>query len=195
MSGIRSVTRRAAQQGYATDGSAPLRVDSADNKLKIIPGGSGTTELEVLAGYAPVNVTAATLTATKALHANRVVTLNRAAGIAVTLPAATGTGDWYTFIVGTTFTAAAQIAVPNATDYFVGTAILDKAGTVTGAATANTGTVATESDTASLFGTANAQGGIKGEIVELCDIATAQWAIRIMSEAGGTVATPFSAGV
>lgn len=197
MSGIRSITRRPAAIGYATAGSAPLRVDSSDNKVKVIPAGSGTTELELLAGYAPVNVAAATITLTRALHANRVITLNLAAGIAVTLPPALGTGDWYTLVVGTTFTGAASIAVPNATDYMVGTALLfaDGGDTTVGFATANTGTVASESDTISLFGTANAQGGIKGEIIELCDIGAAQWAVRLVSDAGGTEATPFSAGV
>jgi hypothetical protein len=42
---------------------------------------------------AVVNATAATLTVTAALHANKTITLNRAGGIAVTLPDATGTGN------------------------------------------------------------------------------------------------------
>ena len=44
MSGIRSITRRAALPGYATDGSAPIYVDSDDNALKHVPAGTGTTE-------------------------------------------------------------------------------------------------------------------------------------------------------
>lgn len=146
---------------------------------------------------APVNATASTLAVTKAAHANRTVTLNRAAGIAVTLPAATGTGDKYRFVVGTTFTGAASIAVPNATNYMIGTALLfaDSGDTCVGFATANSGTVATESDTISLFGTANAQGGIKGEVVELEDVASAVWHVRLVSDAGGTEASPFSAAV
>ena len=144
-----------------------------------------------------VNVTASTLSVTSLAHAGRLITLNRAAGIAVTLPAAIGSGDVYRFVVGTTFTAAASIAVPNSTDYMVGTATLyaDGGDTVVGFATANTGTVATESDTISLFGTANAQGGIKGEEVVLTDIASAVWHVRLVSDAGGTEASPFSAAV
>lgn len=144
-----------------------------------------------------VNCTASTLAVTSLAHAGRVVTLNRAAGIAVTLPAAIGSGDVYKFVVGTTFTGAASIAVASGTDYMIGTATLyaDGGDTVVGFATANTGTVATESDTISLFGTANAQGGIKGEIVELMDIASAVWHVRIVSDAGGTEASPFSAAV
>lgn len=145
-----------------------------------------------------VNVTASTLTVTALAHAGRVITLNRAAGIAVTLPAAIGGGDVYKFVVGTTFTGAASIAVASASDYFIGHALNGIDG---GTAvphlypTANTGTLATESDTISLFGTANAQGGIKGQIVTLTDIAANIWQIESISDAGGTEATPFSAAV
>lgn len=144
-----------------------------------------------------VNVTASTLAVTALAHAGRTVTLNRAGGIAVTLPAATGSGDSYKFIVGTTFTGAASIAVASGTDYMIGTATLfaDSGDTVVGFATANSGTVATESDTISMFGTGNAQGGIKGAIYELVDIASAVWSVRIVSDAGGTEASPFSAAV
>lgn len=160
---------------------------------------SGTTTITnpTISGITPVDATAATLTVTAAAHGNRVVTLNRAAGIAVTLPAATGTGNKYTFVVGTTFTGAASIAVPNATDYMVGTALLlaDAGDTVVGFATANTGTVATESDTLTLFATGNTTGGFKGAVVELWDMKTAQWAVKYVSDAAGTEATPFSAAV
>lgn len=145
----------------------------------------------------PVNATASTLSLTAATHGGKTVTLNRAAGIAVTLPAATGSGVTFRLVIGTTFTGAASIAVASATDYFVGTIILfaDAGDTVLGYATANTGTVATESDTISMFGTANSQGGIKGAVYEIQDIASAVWAVRGVSDAGGTEATPFSVAV
>lgn len=197
MSGIRSITRRPTLPGYATDGSAPFYVDSDDNKIKVVPAGSGTTEIEILQSYAPVAVTAATLAVTKALHANKTVYLNRAAGIIATLPAATGTGDKYRFVVGATTTGATTISVPNTTDFMVGTALLlqDSGDTVAGFATANTGTVATESDIITLFATGNTTGGIKGAIVELEDVASAVWAVKYISDAAGTEVTPFSAGV
>lgn len=157
--------------------------------------GSGYRSLQ--AG-APVSVTASTVALTQAAHAGRIVVLNRAAGIAVTLPAATGTGDEYFLVVAATFTGAATIAVADATDYMIGTALMGIDG---GTAvphlypTANTGTLATESDTISLFGTANSQGGIKGARVSLVDIATDIWAVHYVSDAAGTEATPFSAAV
>lgn len=45
---IRSITRRATVLGDATPINAPCYVDSDDNKMKFIPAGSGTTEVEVV---------------------------------------------------------------------------------------------------------------------------------------------------
>lgn len=197
MSGIRSIHRNPTVKGSASFASAPIYVDSDDNRLKIIPAGTGTAEIEVLTGLAPTTVTAATVTLSKGVHANRLTTFNRAAGIVATLPAATGSGDYYDIVFLATATGATTIAVPNATDYMIGTALLfqDGGDTTVGFATANSGTVATESDTITLFATANATGGIKGCFVRLIDIAPAVWAVEYVSDAGGTEATPFSAGV
>lgn len=145
----------------------------------------------------PISITTATKTLTTE-YANRPTLLNRAAGIAVTLPAATGTGDVYTLIVLATFTGAASIAVADSTDYMIGNANMGING---GTAvphlypTANTGTLATESDTIDLYGTSNSTGGIKGQVITLIDIATDIWSVQIVGDAGGTEASPFSAAV
>lgn len=175
----------------------PLISDAVDGIFKYYDKTASAVRQLIPSAVAAISAAAATLTVTAALHSGRTITLNRAAGVAVTLPAATGTGDKYRFVVQTTFTGAATIAVANATDYMIGTAVLfmDGGDTVSGFATANTGTVATESDTISLFGTSNSQGGFKGAIVEIEDIATAIFAVRYVSDAGGTEATPFSAAV
>jgi hypothetical protein len=182
----------------AQKGTLYFAVDTTDDDnhiwQKVDEGGDDADWVQLgVQTQAPVNATASTLAVTAALHAGRVVTLNRAAGIAVTLPAATGTGNAYKFVVGTTFTGAASIAALT-TDYFIGTATLynDTDNTVSGFATANSGTPTTESDAISLFGTANAQGGIKGEVVDLIDIAAGVWSVRLVSDAGGSEATPFS---
>lgn len=148
-------------------------------------------------GITPVNQTTATLTVTAPLHSGRVITLNLAAGIAVTLPAASGTGNTYRFVIMTTFTGAATIKVANASDYMRGTALLfaDGGDTTLGFATANTGTLATESDTITLFATGNSTGGIAGADVLLQDVGANQWFVKYVSDAGGTEATPFSATV
>jgi hypothetical protein len=45
------------------------------------------------------------ITITQALHAGKICVLNKAAGLAITMPEATGTGDVYTFILGTVLTS------------------------------------------------------------------------------------------
>lgn len=137
-----------------------------------------------------VDATAATLAVTAAAHDGKVVTLNRAAGIAVTLPAATGSGARYFFVVGTTFTGAATIKVTG-DDIMKGTAILFTDG---GDATVAFATAATSDDTIT-FAADNSTGGIAGAYVELIDIAANTWFVSIVSDAAATEATPFSATV
>ncbi len=145
----------------------------------------------------PVAITTSTVTLAPETHSGRIIYLNRAAGIAVTLPAATGSGDMYQMIVGATTTGATTVKAASATDYLIGTAILfqDSADTTVSFATANTGTVATESDTMTLYVASNTTGGIKGASIRLTDIASAVWHVEYVSDAGGTEATPFSATV
>ncbi len=138
----------------------------------------------------PVSITASTVTLDPVTHGGRLVALNRAAGIAVTLPPATGSGDMYRLIVGTTFTGAATVKVTT-NDIMVGTAWLqaDSGDTVVAFGTA------ADSDTIDMLGTSNSTGGIAGESIELIDMATDTWFVQIFSNAGGTEATPVSATV
>lgn len=135
-----------------------------------------------------VNCTAATLAVTEADHDSKVVTLNRAGGIAVTLPAATGSGTKLKFVVGTTFTSSATIKVTG-DDTMTGLAMLAADGGDTCVVFA-TGATA---DTITMDGSTT--GGLKGADVELIDIAADLWFVSYRSDATGTEATPFSATV
>lgn len=135
-----------------------------------------------------VNCTAATLTITEAAHDSKTVTLNRAGGIAVTLPAATGSGTRLRFIVGTTFTSSATIKVVG-DDIMTGQALLAQdAGD-----TAVMFETAADTDTITFNGTTT--GGYKGTLVVLEDIAADLWFVDIRGSATGGEATPFSATV
>lgn len=137
-----------------------------------------------------VNVTAATLTVTEAAHDGKVVTLNKADGQAVTLPAATGSGTKLHFILGTTVTSVGTtIKVADATDVMTGTALLaqDAGDTAIMFETAST------SDTITFNGSTT--GGIKGDSVELIDIATNLWWVRVVGSGTSGESTPFSATV
>lgn len=144
-----------------------------------------------ITGPAPVAFASGTaLALTQALHANRVVWVTDVAA-AYTLPAATATGDKYTIALGATITGASTIKAASASDSFVGTAVLfaDGGDTVVGFAAAAT------DDTVDLLGTSNSTGGMIGAVYEFWDVASGKWAVRIVSDAGGTEATPFSATV
>ena len=137
-----------------------------------------------------VNVTAATLAVTEADHDGKVVTLNRAAGIAVTLPAATGSGTWLRFIMGTTVTSNSTTIKVTGNDIMAGMAMF---GQDSGADTVVHFSTAADTDTITLNGTTTA--GVKGDIIELIDIAADLWSVRVIGDATGAETTPFSATV
>ena len=101
--------------------------------------------------YGMVAVTAATLSVIAGAHVGSRINLNRAAGIAVTLPKATGSGNRYEFIVQATVTGSTTIKVVDSVDVMTGL------GYVLGAAAASFATVAA-SDTITMNGTTT--GGI-----------------------------------
>ena len=134
------------------------------------------------------------LTVTEALHGDRLVVLNKAAGATMTLPAATGTGNRYTFIVGTTLTSNSYIVkVANATDVMEGIAI-GADDDVEGAGTAHTWNCETNDDTITMDGAAT--GGKLGDKVEVIDYASGHFHVNcLLTQSGGSEATPFSATV
>lgn len=176
-----------------------VRVDSGSNLLKFGTGSSGVVEktVQTLDGIAPVSLTgSASLTA--AAHAGQLLVLNAAAGATLTLPAATGSGAIYRIFVGTALTSGSLVLqVASASDYFRGFAYVKTDDTAVSAntyATANTGTLATESDTLTWNRTTTGTAVI-GDFIEVIDLATGVWAIETENNASGSEATPFSAAV
>lgn len=138
----------------------------------------------------PVSATGATLTCTKDTHAGRTIVISAVAGCAVTLPAATGTGSVYRFVIGSTITSnSTTIKVANTTDVMTGRAFVvsDNTAAVLGFATA------AASDTITLNGTT--LGGLIGDHIEIIDAIAGTFAVRVFTAATGTEATPFSATV
>lgn len=133
-------------------------------------------------------VTASTVTLTEDAHAGGVVVLNRAAGVTVTIPDATGSGCVYTLILAADATGDHVIQAPDSSNTMAGVAWLgnDTAG-------ASCFYTAATSDTITMDG--STKGGLKGAWVQLVDIAADTWSVHLFSEASGTEATPFSAAV
>ncbi len=137
---------------------------------------------------APIVTTAATLTLTKALHAGKTVLQNSAAGCAMALPAATGTGSKYRIVVQTTITSVGLvISCTPLTDVFIGMmwAFSDNA-----AQAAIAWLPAATDNTMTFNGTT--QGGYLGHVVELQDVAAGIWHVEVFGKQTGTEATPFS---
>ncbi len=141
-----------------------------------------------------INNPATVLTASTVLTsagAGRLYLLNAAGGFTVTLPAATGSGNWYEFIIVTANSSTNNYVIEVATGGadFNGV-ILGKADTVT---TAERRVAGASDNTISLGGTTQATGGSVGDWIRIVDIATNEWFINGMLTQSGTEATPFSA--
>lgn len=179
------------------DQLSSVSAPASDDVLIIHDTSAGTpgkvTLAAALSGYTGrvVDTTATTLTVTAAAHANRIVTISSAAPIAVTLPAATGTGNTYRFVFEVAATATTSSIKCVGTDDFAGMlAQFDTSATdITGIAFAATAT----DDTIAFDGTT--RSGVLGTIVELIDVATGHWAGSVRGPATGSYATPFSATV
>lgn len=115
---------------------------------------------------------------------NITTVLSNAAGLAVTVPAATGSGNKFTLIVGETVTSnSITITAPGGTSYHGGTVIRDGANN-TSAAFEAAGTTIT------LNGTTT--GGGRGDKFEIIDIAAGIYSVQGLQNGSGALATPFS---
>ena len=97
--------------------------DTAAARSAISRGDLGMLERylrEGPANPATFNITASAVTLNQSLHANKVLTLNLASGMTLTLPFATGTQDKYTMVVQTAFTSNGVIKVGRSADTMIG---------------------------------------------------------------------------
>lgn len=124
-------------------------------------------------------------TMTAAANGNRTMLLNNTAGLTVNLPNATGSGYSYNFFVAATAATGNYVVQRGTTaDVMSGVCITGKS-TVT-----SDWLTASNSNTITLNGTT--QGGILGDYIDLKDVATNQWQLKMVTSSSGTIATPFS---
>jgi len=178
--------------------NGPVRSENGFEQISIAAKtGTVTTNLDVdtsgnlvTTGYVSAYSNISSITdATKSVESTdsgAVYTLNRAAGIVVTLPTAVA-GLNYTFIVGTTFTGAGQINTDNSSDLFSGFAHIFDPATATDMNTFIPD--ASDDDTIDL-GTAG-QGWLVGGIIRLVATSAAVWHCEAFLHGDGTLATPF----
>lgn len=156
------------------------------------PSGS----LMAMAGAAPLVLTANTVLTAES-HGGRTLVVNKLDGITLTLPPATGSGVKFRIVIGATLTSGTFVLrTASASDVMRGRAIVAHvaADTHNTFETANTGVIATESDTMTWNRTTTGVGTI-GDEVEVEDILTPIWAITALPVATTPATTPFSAAV
>ena len=141
------------------------------------------------------SVTAATKAVTTA-ESGTIFTLNRAAGITVTLPAATA-GLEYEFHIGTTFTGTLTIDAASAADTLQGHLLIndkDELGSVV-ALNENIDTTAIALPAAAdhqIVMDANTKGRFIGGHIKYTCISDSKWIVSGVCFADGTVVTPFT---
>jgi hypothetical protein len=131
----------------------------------------------------PVDFTAAALTLTPQAHSGVTVNSNLAATQAITLPAATGSGNIYRIWVNITKTGDLTITTNGSDDYVGGVVVATDASGETHSSD-GTDTIITMNGTTT--------GGVRGSWVELQDIASATWRVSGYLVSSGVEATPFS---
>lgn len=171
-----------------------VRIGGVPSSLVAVLAGITATAAEINAAAdvsaRVVNTTATTLAVTAASHSGKIVKVSSTAPIAVTLPASTGGGDIYTFVLGVAATATPHtIKVANTTDKLAGVSLIAQTDT----AQVNGFLTTATDDTITLDGTT--KGGLVGDEIVIKDIAAGTFSVRIAGGASGTVATPFSATV
>lgn len=130
------------------------------------------------------SLTAAT-TLSQELHDGQTIYLNNTTGFATTLPLANGTGAKFKFFVAATVASGNHTIVCAGSDVLKGFCHLfgDDAAALGGFSTTAGTTITMDGST---------RGGFAGDVIELEDVASGIWAVRMYGHATGTEATPFS---
>ena len=194
---------------YFQTGDTPPQsnfTDLIDSSLTVTDGGTvaGATTFTGAVTTASVTKGLVSITATDAItaaeHAGRTLVLNAAdagsTAVVLTLPAATGTGNVYCFVVGIVNAMSSGYKIQVTGDDTIDGWIV-AANDVANHASNNSINIwkcAAADDTIELNGTTT--GGVSiGDWICLTDIKADQWVVSGQVEQSGTEATPFSEAV
>lgn len=185
-----------------TKGGLNRLLENASNLWKIYING-GTIDGSVIGSTTPAAGTFSALDATTsfsdptpvlagstktltAANAGQIILLDQAAGSVVTLPAATGTGNKYYFIIKTTVTSNSHKILAASTSDFIGGVLSTEDGGTT------TGWYSDNATNHSIAMNGTTTGGYLNSKITLEDYATNQWMVSGFTKSTGTAATPFS---
>jgi len=143
--------------------------------------------------FVPVNKTplvslTASATLTPEAHSNRTVVVNAEAGLAITMPAASGSGNKYRIVVGTLLTSNTITVTAPSGSILKGIAFVQDIGD-SAAATLDAYAAGSSDEIFTL--TATAGGGKVGDEIMLEDIASGVYAVRAIVTGLPDTATPW----
>ena len=175
-----------------------MATSAADLKHLILNGTVTTNNLSssvihslVASEDKTLKFTGSSIDMTEDVCAEKIMVLDRAAGMTITLPASSGKGAKYIFVVKTTVTSNnIIIKVANTSDSFVGRA---NASTDNATTTNNCWNIASGDDTVTLNGTT--KGGYAGDHIEIVDLGGNLFFVQAHLKQTSVEATPFSATV
>jgi hypothetical protein len=135
------------------------------------------------ASFGNINVTAA-LTLDAGKHEGLIVCMNSATGFTITLPTASGTGNYFDVLVTTTVTSGNHVVKTGGSDTLVGT--------VQVSSTATNVSVGCQSTNSTITMSGTTTGGLIGSWMHFVDIGTNLWYVDANLVASGTAASPVS---
>lgn len=134
-----------------------------------------------------VSVTEATFTVDPSVHDNKTMILDRAAGIDIDFPEATGSGAKYYFYVATTVTTNSIAFFSFDSISFEGFALMAADGGSTSLMFEASGDPIIALD-------GSTTGGIAGDHIEIQDVQSGVYSVKAFLQGTGAEATPFSNG-
>lgn len=137
-----------------------------------------------LSNYGVVAFSASSLAVTAAGYAGQTIVSTIAGAQAVTLPAATGSGNIYRFYISVTKTGALTITANGSDIIQGGVLVASDTGGLTVPTATDTQVITLAADTTT--------GGVVGTTCELQDVASGQWSVSGFFVSAGVEATPFS---
>jgi len=181
-----------AYVGITATGWEAQLADSATFGALVATTFNGNTLLTgagAIALNSPVPVAVGSSLAITAAMSNSAILLNTVGGSTATLPAASGSGNKYKFIVSASTTSAAhKILAASSSDYIVGVAM-----GYTGSTAKVFGSPAATNHSIQMPNTGSQpSGGIIGDYFNFTDIGANLWHCDSMYQAGTTPTTPFS---
>lgn len=136
-----------------------------------------------------VTTTATALSLTATQHAERIVVVNTNSTVAntLTLPAATGTGAWYSIINGIAQTQGSIVVTVAGTDVIKGSSL-----SFDSTAVATHANIFVTLTATAITWNRTTKGGIGHDTIDIYDEAAGVWRVRVVSNCSGANATPFS---